>query len=171
MMIAMAGTLFASNYNLDKTHSHVSFKVKHMMISTVEGQFNKFDGSFVYDEKTKKLISVKGTAQTASIDTKVLKRDNHLRSADFFDAAKYPTLSFVSDKIQGDEVSGKLTMHGVTKEVTFKLNVAGTITDPWGNVRTGLTLSGEVNRKDYGLMWNKAMEAGGVLVGDRKAHV
>ncbi|MDX1810262.1 MAG: YceI family protein [Sulfurospirillaceae bacterium] len=165
-LIAMTSALFAGTYNLDIAHSHVSFKARHMMISTVEGQFDKFSGNFVYDNKTKKLISVKGTADVNSIDTKVAKRDAHLKSSDFFDAAKYPTLTFVSTKIEGDTVYGKLTMRGVTKDIKLHLEVAGTITDPWGNVRTGLSLSGKVNRLDYGLKWNKVMEAGGVLVGD-----
>lgn len=166
VLIAMTSVLFAETYNLDIAHSHVSFKARHMMISTVEGQFDKFNGSFIYDNKTKKLISVKGTADVNSIDTKVVKRDAHLKSSDFFDAAKYPTLTFVSTKVKGDKVYGKLTMRGVTKDIVLNLDVAGTITDPWGNVRTGLSLTGKVNRKDYGLNWNKVIEAGGVLVGD-----
>ena len=166
-MVAMAGTLFAGTYNLDKSHSHVSFKVKHMMISTVEGQFDKFNGNFVYDEKTKTLISINGTVDANSIDTKVAKRDTDLRSANFFDVTKYPILTFTSTQIKGDKVYGKLTMHGVTKEVIFNLDIAGTITDPWGNIRTGLSLSGSVDRRDYGLKWNKIIEAGGVLVGDK----
>jgi len=172
ILIAMSSVLLAGTYNLDITHSHVSFKAKHMMISTVEGQFDKFNGNFVYDKKTKKLVSVKGTADVNSINTKVAKRDKHLKSDDFFNAAKYPTLTFVSTKIKGDKVYGNLTMHGVTKSIVLNLDIAGTITDPWGNVRTGLSLDGKVNRTDYGLKWNKIMEAGGVLVGDMiKIHI
>ncbi len=159
-------TLFAGTYNLDIAHSSVGFTVKHMMISNVKGQFNKFNGSFIYDKKTKILKSLNGTVDTASVDTKITKRDNHLRSADFFNVKKYPTMSFTLDKVKGDTAYGKLTLHGITKEIKLELEKNGTITDPWGNTRTGLSLNGKINREDFGLKWNKIIEAGGVVVGN-----
>ena len=162
-----AGTLFAGNYKVDADHTNVGFKVKHMMISNVKGQFGKFSGTFVYDEKTKTLKALHGDVDTTSISTDNSMRDNHLKSADFFDVAKYPTMSYTLDKVVGDKAYGKLTIHGITKEVVMELDLSGNVVkDPWGNIRTGLSLNGTINRKDFGLMWNKAIEAGGMMVGD-----
>lgn len=159
------GALFAGTYNLDLAHSSVGFKVKHMMVSNVKGQFNTFNGSFNYDEKTKTLTSLNGTVDTDSVDTQNEKRNTHLKSADFFDVTKYPTMTFELTKVEGDTAYANITLHGVTKEVKFELEKNGTITDPWGNTRTGLALSGTIDREDYGLTWNKVIEASGVLVG------
>lgn len=162
-----AGTLFAGNYKVDADHTNVGFKVKHMMISNVKGQFGKFSGTFVYDEKTKTLKALHGDVDTTSISTDNSMRDNHLKSVDFFDVAKYPTMSYTLDKVVGEKAYGKLTIHGITKEVVMELDLSGNVVkDPWGNTRTGLSLSGTINRKDFGLMWNKAIEAGGMMVGD-----
>lgn len=161
------GTLFAGTYNVDIDHSNVAFKVKHMMISHVKGQFDKFSGSFVYDEKTKTLKALHGEVAIDSISTQNAKRDAHLKSADFFDAAKYPTMSLTLEKVKGDTAYTKLTIHGITKEVKMELDLSGAVVkDPWGNTRTGLSLSGKINRKDFGLNWNQLIEAGGVMVGD-----
>ncbi len=161
------GSLFAGTYNVDVDHSDVAFKVKHMMISNVKGQFDKYSGSFEYDEKTKTLKSLNGIVEINSINTQNAKRDEHLKSADFFDAAKYPTMNLKVTKVDGDTAYTQLTMHGVTKEVKMELELSGqVIKDPWGNTRTGLSLSGKINRKDFGLNWNQLMEAGGVMVGD-----
>ena len=161
------GSLFAGNYKVDVDHSNVAFKVKHMMISNVKGQFEKFSGSFVYDEKSKRLQSLHGDVDVNSISTDNAKRDAHLKSADFFDAVKYPTMSFDLSKVEGDSAYGKLTIHGITKDVKMELETSGTtVKDPWGNTRTGLSLSGKINRKDFGLNWNQVIEAGGVMVGD-----
>ncbi len=159
------GTLFAGTYSLDIAHSSVGFKIKHMMISNVQGQFNKFTGTFDYNRATKTLKSLEGKIDIASIDTKVKKRDADLRSSNFFDVAKYPTMTFVMDKIKDGTMYGKLTMHGITKEIKLEFEINGTLTDPWGNVRTGISLNGKINREDFGLKWNKIIEAGGVLVG------
>jgi polyisoprenoid-binding protein YceI len=164
--ILTAGALFAGTYNLDTTHSNLGFKVKHLMISNVSGKFDKFNGSFVYDEKTKTLKSLKGTAEVASINTEDAKRDGHLKSADFFDAANHPEITYELEKIKGNKAYGKLTIRGTSKTVIFNYDDNGMITDPWGNKRVGLELSGKINRKDFGLNWNKALEAGGVLVGE-----
>ncbi|MDM5270848.1 YceI family protein [Sulfurovum sp. zt1-1] len=161
------GTLFAGTYNVDLDHSNVAFKVKHMMISNVTGQFNKFSGTFNYDDETKTLTSLNGEVDVNSIDTDNAKRDAHLKSVDFFDVAKYPSMQLTLDKVEGDTALVKLTMHGVTKEVKMELETSGTvIKDPWGNSRTGLSLSGKINRKDFGLNWNQVIEAGGVAVGE-----
>lgn len=165
--ILSAGTLFAGTYKVDIDHSNIAFKVKHMMISNVKGQFEKFSGIFEYDEKTKTLQSLKGEVDVNSISTDNAKRDGHLKSADFFDVAKYPTMSYELDKVDGDTAYGKLTIHGITKEVKMELETSGVVVkDPWGNRRTGLSLSGKINRKDFGLNWNQVIEAGGVMVGD-----
>lgn len=162
-----AGTLFAGNYKVDVEHTNVSFKVKHMMISNVKGEFGKFSGNFVYDENTKTLKALHGDVDTTSISTDNTMRDKHLKSADFFDVAKYPTMSYTLDKVVGSTAVGKLTIHGITKEVKMDVDLSGNVVkDPWGNVKTGLSLSGVINRKDFGLMWNKAIEAGGMMVGD-----
>jgi polyisoprenoid-binding protein YceI len=164
--VATAGALYAGTFNLDKDHSSVGFKVKHMMISNVKGKFNKFDGSFNYDEKSKKLLSLHGVIDANSISTENEKRDNHLRSADFFDVSKYPDITFDLTKVQGESAYGNLTMHGITKEIKLDYEDNGVIKDPWGNTRVGLALSGKINRKDFGLVYNTALEAGGVLIGD-----
>ncbi|PLY10893.1 MAG: hypothetical protein C0626_04475 [Arcobacter sp.] len=164
--ILAAGALFAGTYNVDKDHSNVGFKVKHLMISSVTGKFDKFTGSFEYDEKTNTLENLTGNVVVASINTENEKRDKHLRSEDFFDAANFPHLTFTLDKIEDDKAYGKLTMRGVTKEVALDFENNGSIVDPWGNRRVGLALSGKINRKDYGLNWNKTLEAGGVVVGE-----
>ncbi|MCX6075867.1 MAG: YceI family protein [Campylobacterales bacterium] len=162
-----AGTLFAGNYNVDVSHSNVAFKVQHLMISNVKGQFDKFSGTFEYDEKTKSLVALHGDVDVNSINTQIDKRDAHLRSADFFDVAKYPSMNLVLEKVKGNTAYLKLTMHGVTKDVQMELETNGVVVkDPWGSTRTGLSLSGKINRKDFGLNWNQALEAGGVVVAD-----
>ena len=162
-----AAALFGGTYNLDKSHSNVGFKVKHLMISNVSGKFDNFTGSFDYDEKTKTLKSLNGNIEVSSINTENEKRDAHLKSADFFDTQKYPNITFKLLEVKDDKAYGEYTMHGVTKKISLDYENNGTITDPWGNKRVGLELSGKINRKDYGVTWNKALEAGGVMVGDK----
>ncbi|UPT78597.1 YceI family protein [Sulfurovum sp. XGS-02] len=165
--IISVGTLFAGTYNVDLDHSNVAFKVRHMMISNVTGQFNKFSGTFEYDDHSKTLRALNGEVDVSSIDTDNVKRDDHLKSVDFFDVAKYPSMQLTLEKIEGDTATMKLTMHGVTKEVKMVLETSGVvIKDPWGNSRTGLSLSGKINRKDFGLNWNQLIETGGVAVGE-----
>jgi len=164
--VLAATALFAGTYNVDASHSNVGFKVKHLMISNVTGKFDKFSGSFDYNEKTNTLKSLTGDVEVESINTENEKRDGHLKSADFFDASNHPKLTFKLDKVDGDTAYGKLTLRGVTKDVELDFENNGTAVDPWGNKRVGLELSGKINRKDYGLNWNKGLEAGGVLVGE-----
>ncbi|MFA6145069.1 MAG: YceI family protein [Sulfurimonas sp.] len=157
-------SLNASPYNVDVSHSSVGFKVKHMMISTVSGNFSGFSGT--YDLNKGVLKSLSGTVKTATINTGIAKRDDHLRSADFFDAVKFPELKFVMTSQKGKKVTGNLTMHGITKAVTFTVDMGGEVTDNNDVKRSGFVLTGSVNRKDFGLNWNQAIEAGGMLVGD-----
>ena len=164
--VLTATALFAGTYNVDASHSNIGFKVKHLMISNVTGKFDKFNGSFEYDEKTNTLKTLTGNVEVSSINTENEKRDAHLKSADFFDASKNPKLTFKLDKIDGDTAYGKLTLRGVTKDVELDYEYNGAAIDPWGNKRVGLELTGKINRKDYGLNWNKGLEAGGVLVGE-----
>lgn len=159
-------TLFAGTYSLDTSHSSVSFKVKHLMISNVKGSFDKFSGSFEYDEKTKQLQKLTSTIEVASINTANEKRDKHLRNKDFFNVEKHPTLTFELTKVDGEDAYGNLTMHGVTKNIKLELEDNGMIQDPWGNTRVGLALSGKINRKDFGLTYNNILEAGGVAIGE-----
>ncbi len=162
--LVASSALFAGTYNVDASHSNVGFKVKHLMISNVSGKFDKFSGKFEYDEKTKTLKGLAGEVSVASINTEDAKRDAHLKSVDFFDEANNPTLTYKLDKVEGDTAYGKLTIRGVTKDVKLDLENNGTAIDPWGNTRVALALTGQINRTDFGLNWNKALEAGGVLV-------
>ena len=156
-------------WKLDVTHTQVGFSVKHMAISTVRGRFTKFDGAGETDADGK-LVKASFRIDTASVDTNQEQRDAHLRSADFFDAEKYPTLSFESTSIsqRGSDVTiyGNLTMRGVTKPVTLKGEQGPVVKDPWGMTRTALSLEGKINRKEWGLNWNQALEFGGLMVSE-----
>lgn len=164
--IIASTALFAGTYNVDTSHSHIGFKIKHMMISNVKGSFDTFSGVIEYDEATKTFKAITGNIDAASINTANEKRDVHLKSADFFDVAKYPEITFVLKKVEESSAYGELTIHGVKKLVKLELENNGVAKDPWGNQRMGLALKGEINRKDFGLNWNKALETGGVLVGE-----
>lgn len=162
-------------WNLDTSHSVAEFAVKHLMISTVKGRFNTFTGSGETNgDGTLKSATL--TIDVASINTNVEARDNHLRSADFFDTANYPQITFRSTNIvqKGTDIAitGDLTIHGETKPVTLKGEITAEVTDPWGNQRSALAVDTKINRKDWGLHWNQALEAGGWAVGeDVKIHV
>lgn len=160
----LSGFLYAAPFDVDVSHSSVGFKIKHLMISNVKGNFSTFTGTYDLDNGV--LKSLEGTVDTATIDTGIEKRDNHLRSADFFDAAKYPQMTFKMTSSEADKVTGDLTIHGVTKSVTLDAEISGTVKDPWGNMRSSISLEGEIKRSDFGLTWNQALEAGGVVVGD-----
>ncbi len=157
-------------WNFDKSHSAVGFSIKHMMFAKVRGQFTDWSGSLSYDPENIGAASVEATIQIASIDTSNEQRDGHLRSADFFDVEKFPVMTFQSEswKKTGDKilVQGNLSLHGVTKAVELHVTENGTGIDPWGNKRIGFTAQTVINRKDFGLGWNTALEAGGVLVGE-----
>jgi polyisoprenoid-binding protein YceI len=155
---------------LDGSHSEVGFSIKHMMISNVKGEFTKFDADIDFDIKTKKFNSLMAIVDATSIDTGIEKRDAHLRSADFFETNKYPNIKFEMTKYtaDGDEgvMEGDLTIKDVTKKIKLKVSVNGIIKDHKGNILAGFTIEGKINRKNFGLTWNKVLEFGGVAVGD-----
>jgi polyisoprenoid-binding protein YceI len=161
-----------TTWNLDPAHSTAEFKVRHMMISWVKGKFTGLTGTLSLHESDHTLHEVDATIDVSSITTGADDRDNHLKSAEFFDAEKFPTLTFKSTAVKAKgkgefSVTGDLTMHGVTKPVTFAVEeFSDPAKDPWGNQRIGLIATTKVNRKDFGLNWNAALETGGVLVGD-----
>lgn len=161
-----------STWNIDPVHSVAEFKVKHMMISNVKGQFTGVSGSLSLDEAFLAKSSIEATIDAASINTREAQRDAHLKSADFFDVEKFPTLGFKSTRVtcKGEdelEVEGELTIHGVTRNVKFAVEgPTAPGKDPWGNTRIGISATTKINRKDYGLTWNAALETGGILVGD-----
>ena len=170
--LALPAFAFASTWTIDPDHSNIGFKVRHLMVSNVRGSFDKHTGTVEINDKDITKSKVEVSIDTNSINTNVQKRDDHLRSADFFDVAKFPTMTFVSKKIAQAgkdklKVTGDLTLHGVTKEVV--LDVEGPSKeskDPWGSLRKGATATTKINRKDFGLVWNKALETGGVAVGN-----
>ena len=167
---AAPGTV--TTWNLDPAHSGAEFKVKHMMISNVKGKFTGLSGVLKLDETDYTHSTVEASIPTASLSTGDDQRDGHVKSADFFDVEKFPAMTFKSTNIDsvggGDyEVTGDLTIHGVTKSVILKVeDVSEPSRDPWGNHRIGLSGSTKINRKDFGLTWNSALETGGVLVGE-----
>jgi len=172
LCLAAPGLLHAAPWEFDPAHTGVHFKVRHLMISSVRGEFEKVSGKIVYDEADVTKSSADITIDTGSINTRVAIRDEHLRSPDFLDVAKYPAISFKSKRVEkaGNgtlKMTGDLTIRGVTKEVV--LTVEGpttTIKDPGGNYRVGGQAITKINRKDFGLVWNKPLETGGVVVGD-----
>jgi len=163
----MTGT---RTYKIDKAHSEVAFQVRHL-VTKVRGRFRDFEGSILYNEANPEQSSVTFTVQAASINTAEPDRDNHLRTADFFDVETFPTLTFQTSRItkRGPEtydVTGTLTLHGVTKELVLPVAHMGKAKDPWGGDRLGFEAETTLNRKDFGLNWNAMLEAGGFLVGD-----
>ena len=159
-----------STFALDPLHSSVEFSVRHLMISKVRGSFNAFSADLELDDVTGLPTAVSAEVDIASVDTKVADRDAHLRSADFFDAEKFPKITFRSTSIAGDAgnlaIQGDLTIHGVTKSVTLATEFDGRATDPWGNDRVAFSAKAKISRKDFGMTWNQALEAGGIAVGD-----
>jgi polyisoprenoid-binding protein YceI len=155
-------------YELDPAHTHVGFQIRHL-VSKVSGQFNRFTGTLVYDPDSPSASSVETAIETASIDTNNEKRDGHLKSADFFDAEKHPTITFKSKSVAVDgqklTLAGDLTMHGVTKPVTLNGEIGGVIGDP-GKRKAGFSVTGTVNRKDFGIIWNKTLDNDSTLLGD-----
>lgn len=160
----------ASEYAIDDSHTHVGFSVKHLMITNVNGEFKTYNAQIDFDAKTKTFNKLNAVVDTASIDTDNQKRDDHLRSDDFFYSEKFPKMTFemTSYKIDGDEgiATGNLTIRGITKEVQLKVEDIGTVKDFKNQNRVGFTLKGKINRMDYDLKWNKALEFGGVAVAE-----
>ncbi|WP_029421046.1 YceI family protein [Alicyclobacillus macrosporangiidus] len=161
-----------SQWKVDPAHSSVDFSIKHMVISRVKGTFHTFDAVVEADPEDLTTARIEFTVDVASVDTRNEDRDNHLRSADFFDAENYPKMTFKATRIvkksEGEyEVTGDLTIRGVTRPETFLVTYEGQGKDPWGGIRAGFSANGTINRSDYGLKWNAALETGGVLVGDQ----
>ncbi|HUD13942.1 MAG TPA: YceI family protein [Terracidiphilus sp.] len=161
-----------TTWKLDPAHSVAEFKVKHMMISNVKGSFSGLSGSLQLDESDYTHSKIEASVPVASLSTGDAQRDGHVKSADFLDAEKYPAITFKSTNIDSEggadySVTGELTLHGVTKSVTFAVEgVSEPTKDPWGNHRIGLFATTKIKRKDFGLIWNSALETGGVLVGE-----
>lgn len=169
--IAIPSFAFAADWTVDPAHSSAQFEVEHLMISSVRGDFKKLSGEVTYDPKAPKATVINAVIDTASVHTRIEDRDKHLRSPDFFDVEKFPTMTFKSTsakkKGKGLEVKGDLTLRGVTKPVV--LDVVGLdkeVKDPWGNTRIGGLATTKINRKDYGMTFNQALETGGVMIGD-----
>lgn len=166
---AQAGT---AEWKLDQAHTDVSFKVRHLTVSNTRGRFGVVEGTLHFDEKNPEKSQVDVAIDVNSVDTRDQKRDDHLRSPDFFDVAKYPKMTFKSTKVKKDgngswKVMGDLTLHGVTKPVTLEVEgPTPQIKDPWGNLRRGFTATTKIDRRDFGLTWNKALETGGLVVGN-----
>ncbi|NGF55374.1 YceI family protein [Parapedobacter sp. SGR-10] len=160
-----------SIWAIDPTHSEIGFKVKHMMFTNVSGKFNAFEATIENEDDQFDTSVVSFSAEVNSVDTNNADRDNHLRSADFFDVEQFPKISFKSTEIkkinEGQfKVSGDLTIKDVTQNVTLDAEYSGLMKDPWGNTKAGVSLNGKINRKEFGLTWNAALETGGVLVGE-----
>lgn len=165
-------TSTSTTWKIDPVHSSAQFKVKHMMISNVKGEFTGVTGTLQFDPADVTKSRVDASIDASSITTKDEKRDAHLKSADFFDVEKFPTLNFKSTRVsksgEGElKVAGDLTIHGITRNVTFEVEgPSAPMKDPWGNSRVGLSATTRINRKDFGLNWNAALETGGILVGE-----
>jgi polyisoprenoid-binding protein YceI len=178
--VALASALFSlpvlaesTEWTVDPAHSTIGFTVPHMVVSEVDGKFKTYTAKALLDEADLTKSTVEFSADVASIDTGDTKRDEHLRSAEFFDAAKFPKLTFKSTKIskagKGYKLKGELSMHGITKEVTLDATVSAPVKNPWGKLVRSVKLTGKVKRGDYGLSWNKTLDQGGVLIGDEVA--
>ncbi len=155
-------------WTLDPTHSELQFKVKHLMISNVTGQFNSIAGEITTESEDFNQAQIVFTADISSINTGNEQRDAHLKSTDFFDADSFPVLKFESERYfaSDGQITGLLSIRGISKTVTLNVEFAGTNKDPWGNLKAGFSIEGKINRTDFGLTWNSALETGGLLVGE-----
>ena len=173
--VAFSAPVLAATWQIDPAHSNVSFSVRHMMVSNVRGEFTKVSGTVEGDEKTPAQAVITATIDATSINTREAKRDDHLKSPDFLDVAKYPTIIFKSKKIEPSgsgqfKVTGDLTLHGVTKEVVLDVSdVTAPIKDPMGKTRAGAQATTKIDRKDFGINWSKVIDGGGLMVGDEVA--
>lgn len=171
IILTSLGYSQTTNWKIDQSHSNVSFEVSHMVVATVTGKFQEFSGNITSDKADFTDVNISFNIQTASINTNNTKRDDHLRNADFFDAEKFPVISFTGKTMElksGNKytLKGDLSMHGVTKMVELEARFNGTIKDPWGKTRAGFKVTGELKRSDFGLTYNSALEAGGLMIGD-----
>lgn len=169
-ILAAANEAAADTYMIDKAHTSIGFSVRHMVISNVKGHFNEFEGEFLFDQKTAEIKNAEIKINVASIDTNEKKRDDHLRTADFFDAKKNPYIIFKlksCDSKDGGKLNGtgEITIRGVTRTIDLTGEFLGAVKDPWGNDRVGFSARGELDREDFGIVYNKLLEAGGLIVG------
>ena len=171
-LLTTASSAFAATYDVDPSHTRVGFSVTHMMVSTVRGEFGVVSGTVEWDPANVAATKVNATVGVNSVDTRDPKRDEHLRSADFFDIAKFADMTLKSKSVknitpEGFDLVGDLTVRGITKEVTFKVKtLPGDRKDPWGNMKTGTRATATINRQDFGVKWNTAIDGGGYIVGD-----
>lgn len=169
-MLFCSSSVLAETFIVDPPHTQVHFSIQHLVVFKVRGSFNEFTGTIVADPEARTIASAEATIRTASINTRNEKRDNHLRSPDFFHADEHPEIHFKSTRISGsgDNITmvGNLTIRGVTREVVLQGGFLGSATGPMGNLRAGFEASGKINRRDFGLNWNNLTETGGVIVGD-----
>jgi polyisoprenoid-binding protein YceI len=161
-----------ATWNIDLSHSAIHFTVRHMVVSKVRGRFGKFAGQIQFDPEKLEAGSVQVEIDPASIDTNDAQRDGHLRSGDFFEVEKYPKATFKSTRVVGNgdgklRIDGELSLHGVTRPITLEGTYEGSAKDPWGGERAGFSATASLDRRDYGISFNKALDAGGVLVGDK----
>jgi len=173
LLISMgaAGPLAAAEYTVDPAHSTIGFQVRHMAISKTNGEFDDYTGTFSFERGQPETWSCEAVIQAASVNTNNEKRDDHLRSPDFFNVEDFPTITFVSTGVRMEDdyegvLTGDLTIHGVTKSVSLDFEFLGTVTDPWGNERAGFSATTKINRQEFGLTYNNVLEAGGLVVGD-----
>lgn len=169
-VLAAASALRAEDYTIDPAHSSVGFRIKHL-VGKVPGRFTKFEGTVSFEPGKPQTWKTEAKIDASSINTDNEKRDGHLKSPDFFDTAKCPDITFKSTKVtdvkgESAKLHGDLTMHCVTKPVVLDLEVGGTTKDPWGNAKAGFTATGKIARKDFGIVWNKTLDAGGVMLGE-----
>ena len=174
MLIALPVLAHADTWQIDPAHTNVEFTVRHMMISNVKGQFQKTTGTITINGNDPASATIDATIDASSVDTRVERRDTHLKSPDFLDVAKYPTITFKSTKVEADgpgkfKVTGDLTLHGVTKPVVLDVESSGAPVKVMGGLHAGASATTKINRSDFGLTWNKALETGGVVVGDEVA--
>jgi len=160
-----------TNWAIDASHSKIGFRVKHLMISNVLGNFREFEGKITTEGNDFTTAQISVALSAASVDTEIADRDTHLKSADFFDVANFPKITFTGSDLKdlGDdmyELTGDLVIKGVSKKVVLSVEFGGLMADPWGNMKAGFSITGKINRKDWGLNWNAALEAGGVLVSE-----
>ena len=167
MLLVLGTSVFAATYQIDKAHSKISFKVKHMAISNVYGSFANFDAKINYNDTTKVFETLSAKIDVNSIDTDNVKRDGHLKSEDFFNEKVFPNITFKLLSVNDDEAEALLTIKGISKKVILDFENNGTVKDPWGNTKLGLSFSTKISRKAFGLTWNKLLETGSFVVGDK----
>jgi len=168
--LILSSVVSAEDYAIDKTHSSIGFSAKHLMVSKTTGLFNDYDGTIKFDPNDLAASKIEVTVKSSSIDTNMEKRDEHLKSADFLDAEKFPAITFATKSIvkEGDvyQLTGDLTIKGVTKEVTVPAEISGPVNSPMGGTVVGISSTFKINRQDYGVTWNKTMDNGGLVVSD-----